>query len=83
MAQANAVIYFNAATKHGKFNFLPGVSYGFENADLAAYFKAAGWAVDSSDDPVLVITNDEVEFDPNTVFGTNGEKQGSLVVTGE
>ncbi len=46
------VIVFNQRVKHGRLDFHPTIPYGFEDPDAAPYFKACGWAEDSSAEPL-------------------------------
>jgi hypothetical protein len=63
-------VKFNGVTLHGTLRFEPGVAYAFEDEDAEPYFKAAGWAEDSDEEPVRTFTKGEIDIDPNTVFGT-------------
>lgn len=63
------VILFNQRVKHGTLDFHPGPLYGFEDPDAAPYFKACGWADDAKGEPAVVITMDELDIDPCTIWG--------------
>lgn len=71
------VIVFNQRVKHGRCDFHPLVKYGFEDPDAAPYFKACGWADDSIDPADVVISIDEIDIDPATVFRT-GPNEGKV-----
>lgn len=71
---------FNQRVKHGRLDLHPGVLYGFEDPDASPYFVAAGWAEETADDPVVLISEGEVEIDPDTTFA-DGEKRGQKVIT--
>lgn len=73
------VIIFTERVKHGSLDFHPGPKYGFEDPDAAPYFKTCGWAEDASGEPALVISVDELDIDPLTVWG-NGERRGKFVM---
>lgn len=75
-------IKFTKLVKHGRFAFAPGVSYAFEDADAEPYFKAAGWAEDTADAPVMTLTLGEVDIDPATIFAA-GTNKGARVMGGE
>ncbi len=60
--------------KHGRFHFLPGPAYGFQDPDAAPYFKACGWAEDSTEEPAVVITVEEIDIDPCTIWGDGSDK---------
>ena len=68
---------FKGVTKHGRFTFMPGIVYGFEDPDAVPYFVAAGWADPSNEDPAMIVTLEEIDIDPETVFagGTNRGKK--------
>ena len=72
-------VEFNQPVKHGGFHFLPGVVYGFEDPDAAPYFKACGWADDSNGDAVVIITKEELDVDPLTIWG-DGDNKGKFVM---
>lgn len=69
------VVIFNQRVKHGTLDFHPTIPYGFEDPDAAPYFKACGWASDSSDAPVAVFSIDEIDIDPETTILT-GDNSG-------
>lgn len=75
------LITFKERVKHGRLDFHPKLTYGFEDPDAAPYFKACGWAEDAPDDqePDVVITIGELDVDPLTVWGT-GDKRGMFVL---
>lgn len=64
---------FGKLTKHGKFEFMPGVAYGFEDPDAEPYFLALEWAKTTSDEPVRVYSIGEVDIDPLTIRASNGK----------
>jgi hypothetical protein len=72
--------------KHGRFHFLQHVSYGFEDPDAAPYFIAAGWADEApaGTSPAQVISIDEIDIDPETIFrtGPNDGKRLQEVING-
>lgn len=74
-------IVFNQRVKHGRLDFHPGVAYGFEDVDAAPFFKACGWASDSADTPAVIISQDELDIDPETTFA-DGPKRGRRVLEG-
>jgi hypothetical protein len=80
------LITFNQRVKHGRLDFHPKLVYGFEDPDAAPYFKRCGWAIDVPDDqePDVVVTMDELDIDPLTVFGHDhdelGRKRGQFVM---
>lgn len=55
------------------------MAYAFEAPAHAEYFKAAGWAADTDQDPVMTIGADEIHIDPETTFGS-GERKGEKVL---
>ncbi len=68
---------FNKETgrvRQGKVEFHPGVLYGFEDPDAAEYFETLGWAERVKGDPEVVITIDELDIDPETVWGYGPDK---------
>jgi hypothetical protein len=75
------LIVFNQRVRHGTLDFHPKLTYGFEDADAAPYFKACGWADDVSDNqqPDVVISIGELDIDPLTVWG-NGDRRGMFVM---
>lgn len=70
---------FNQRVKHGKLDFHPKVVYGFEDPDAPVYFKAMGWAAETSEKPEVTITIGELDIDPDTVFG-DGPNKGRKVM---
>jgi hypothetical protein len=73
------VVKFNQRVKHGVLDFHPTIAYGFKDPDAAPYFKACGWAEDTEDEPVVVLTIDELDVDPCTIWG-DGEHKGKFVM---
>lgn len=77
------VIVFNqpSGVRHGRFHFIEGVPYGFEDPDAAPYFKACGWADDApaGTAPKQTITIGELDIDPCTVWG-DGLNKGKFVM---
>lgn len=82
------LIKFRERVKHGRLDLHPGPVYGFEDPDAAPYFKACGWADDVPDDtdPDVTITIGELDVDPLTVWGTEGNpggrRRGQFVMPG-
>lgn len=72
-------IKFNTLVKHERVMFSPAIVYGFSEANVAAYFIAAGMAAESEDPADVEIAAGEVTVDPDTVFGT-GPNRGKLVL---
>lgn len=72
-------LLFSERVKHGRLDLHPGVRYGFEDDAAAAYFKAAGWAVDDDGEPAVVIASGEIEIDPETTFA-DGPNRGKRVL---
>jgi len=68
------VIVFNQRVKHGRLDFHPTIPYGFEDPDAAPYFKACGWAEDSSDAPLVTISIEEIDIDPCTIWADGPNK---------
>lgn len=66
-------ILFSENVKHGAFEFLPNVTYGFEDPDAEDYFAAMGWGAVSNSLPVRVYTQDEVSIDPLTRIAETGK----------
>lgn len=77
------VIVFNqlGGVRHGRFHFIDGVPYGFEDPDAAPYFIACGWADRAGDgvEPKQIITVEEIDIDPCTVWG-DGPNKGKFVL---
>lgn len=73
------VIVFNQRVKHGRLDFHPTIAYGFDDPDAAPYFTACGWASASTDDPVVIISIEELDIDPCTIFG-DGANKGKFVM---
>lgn len=67
-------IVFNQRVKHGRLDFHPTIAYGFEDPDAAPYFKACGWAEDSSDAPLVTISIEEIDIDPCTIWADGPNK---------
>ena len=65
-------IQFHKRTLHGGFEMLPGVAYGFEDADAEPYFLALGWAEATDAAPARVYAIGEIDIDPLTVRASNG-----------
>lgn len=74
-------IVFNQRVKHGRLDFHAGVVYGFEAVDAAPFFKACGWAIDSFEQPAVIINQDEIDIDPETTFA-DGPNRGRRVLEG-
>lgn len=81
MSQADTII-FSEVVRHGTHEFVPGVAYGFEDADAVPYFTAMGWATRTDATPVRIFSLGEVDIDPATVFGS-GPRKGQLVLGGD
>jgi hypothetical protein len=62
-------VVFTERVKHGLLDFHPGPVYEFEDPDAAPYFKACGWAEDSTAEAQVRITFDELDIDPCVVWG--------------
>lgn len=60
--------------RQGKVEFHPGVLYGFEDPDAGAYFEKLGWAEPAKGEPEVVITIEELDIDPETVWGFGPDK---------
>jgi hypothetical protein len=60
---------FGERTKHDRTDFHPGVVYGFEDPDAAPYFETLGWATPHDGPAQVVIAADELNIDPETVWG--------------
>lgn len=73
------VIKFNQKVLHGRLCFFLKLSYGFEDPDAAPFFKAAGLAEDSTDEPDQIITIEELDIDPLTRHG-QGPLKGEYVL---
>jgi hypothetical protein len=77
------VIIFNqtGGVRHGRFHFIEGVPYGFDDPDAAPYFKACGWADDAAEgtEPKQIIALEEIDIDPCTVWG-EGLNKGKFVM---
>ena len=67
-------IVFHGRTKHGPLDLLPGVPVAFEDVDAAPYFIAAGWAVETDEDPVVTYDIGTIDIDPDTVFAETGKR---------
>jgi hypothetical protein len=66
-------IQFDKVTRHGKFELMPGVVYGFEDEDAEPYFTELGWAKKTPGKPVRIFSKDEIDIDPLTVRASNGK----------
>lgn len=64
---------FHKLTRHGKFELLPGVAYGFEDEDAEPYFLALGWAESTNDEPARVYAIGEIDIDPLTIRASDGK----------
>lgn len=75
---------FNQRVKHGRLDFHPKLIYGFEDPDAVPYFRACGWTTDVPKDaePDVVITMDELDIDPLTIWGhdSGDRKRGQFVM---
>jgi hypothetical protein len=78
-----STLKFAEPFKHGKIQFLPGPAYGFEDVDAERYFGPEGMNVASAttDEPTVTITLDEIDIDPETIYG-NGIRRGQKVLEG-
>lgn len=72
-------LIFNQRVKHGKLDFHPKVVYQFEDPDAPVYFKAMGWASETSETPDVTISLAECDIDPDTVFA-DGPNKGRKVM---
>lgn len=68
------VFIFNQRIKHGRLDFHPSVVYGFEDPDAVPYFSACGWGDASDAEPNVVITFDELDVDPCTIWADGANK---------
>lgn len=75
-------VEFHSVTKHDKLQIAPSISIAFEDEGAEAYFIAAGWAVETEDEPVMTFPEGSVTIDPETTFGT-GAQRGQKVLTTE
>jgi hypothetical protein len=64
---------FHKPTRHGKFELLPGVVYGFEDEDAEPYFLALGWAEKATGTPVRTYSKEEIDIDPLTIRASDGK----------
>lgn len=67
-------IVFDRRYKHGRIDYQPGPTYGFEDPDAAPFFKALGIADDSDGEADVIITIGECDVHPCTVWGTGPDK---------
>ena len=65
-------IEFNQPVKHGRQQFIPGVSVAFDDPDAEPYFIAAGWASPTTVTPLFTYTEASVQVDPLTRFPSGG-----------
>ncbi len=72
-------LQFDDRVKHGKIDFHPGVTYAFEDPDAVPYFVAAFGAKKTKDAATVTIGLDEIDIDPETIFGS-GERKGEKVL---
>lgn len=68
------VFFFNQVVRHGQHAFVPGSPYGFEDPDAAPYFAACGWGEVVDAEPALIITTDEIDIDPCTIWADGPNK---------
>jgi hypothetical protein len=75
---------FNQRVKHLRLDFHPTVVYGFEDPDAAPFFTALGFGETTDETPVVVISADELNIDPETVMASSnyGERRGQRVIEG-
>jgi hypothetical protein len=76
-----STLKFTEKFKHGRFQFLPGPAYGFEDPDAERYFGPDGMnvAAPTGDPADVTITLEEIDIDPDTIFG-NGPRRGEKVL---
>lgn len=75
-------IKFNERTLHERIEFMPGVTYGFEDPDAESYFKGAGWAVDSAEPVQRTYAQEECSVDLETRHNDSGLTVGEIVNAG-
>jgi hypothetical protein len=82
-------VIFKSLTKHGTHQFLPGVSLGFEDEEVAHYCVAAGWASLTDEEPIHVYGKGEVQcgsgnglVDPATRHNESGLLVSDLIQKG-
>ncbi len=64
-------IVFTQRVKHGTLDLIPGPVLAFEDLHAEDYFVAAGWAVTSASDPVVIYEAGSIVIDlETTVAGT-------------
>lgn len=63
---------FTNTTKHGVHTFVPNVSLGFEDPDAVPHFIACGWGEETTEEPIHIYTEGEVDIDPATVHRGTG-----------
>lgn len=66
-------IKFSGVTRHQGVEFIPGVSYAFEDSDAEPYFTNAGWASTTDEPAVRTYSQDEVSIDPLTRSAEDGK----------
>ncbi len=80
-------VEFNQEVKHGTnekvHRFFPGQVVGFEDHDAVAYFTKLGWADASTKKPVMTLSIDELDIDPDTVQNRTGLKVADITTTSE
>lgn len=60
--------------REGRTEFHPKVNYGFEDPDAAAFFTAMGWAEPTTEAADVVISKEDLDIDPETVWGYGPNK---------
>lgn len=77
-------VEFTEEVKHGtgdKFHrFSRSQVVAFEDPDAADYFVKLGWAKPSTDEPMLTLTQEELDIDPETIQNESGLKVADLNV---
>lgn len=66
-------------TKQGAAQIPPSLPVAFEDPDAAPFFVKVGWADESTLDPVITYSQEEVSIDPETVYGS-GPLKGAVVM---
>lgn len=59
-------IKFKEPVRQSGQQLIPGVSLAFEDANAEAFFVAAGWAEETTEDPVHTYPEGSFEIDPDT-----------------
>jgi CMP-2-keto-3-deoxyoctulosonic acid synthetase len=73
-------VIFNQAVKHGTHRFLPRSKVKFETDGAAEYFVKCGWADFTDQKPDVIIQEDELTIDPETIHTETGLKVKDLKV---